>query len=58
MPSLLPQDGIRGERDLQEREQAHLDGYRRSRPVRIGNGTAHQKQLDVFGKSIQLPKQS
>jgi GH15 family glucan-1,4-alpha-glucosidase len=44
--------GIRGERDLEERELSHLDGYRSSRPVRIGNGAAHRKQLDVFGEVL------
>lgn len=42
--------GIRGERDLPESELAHLSGYRDSRPVRIGNGAAQQKQLDIFGE--------
>src|SRR5258706_3047925 len=44
--------GIRGERDLEERELSHLDGYCSSRPVRIGNGASHQKQLDVFGEVL------
>lgn len=44
--------GIRGERDLTERELAHLTGYRDSRPVRIGNGAANQKQLDIFGEVL------
>jgi hypothetical protein len=44
--------GIRGERDLEERELSHLDGYCGSRPVRIGNGASHQKQLDVFGEVL------
>ncbi len=44
--------GIRGERDLTERELPHLSGYCESRPVRIGNGAADQKQLDVFGEVL------
>ncbi len=44
--------GIRGERDLTERELTHLSGYSDSRPVRIGNGAADQKQLDVFGEVL------
>jgi GH15 family glucan-1,4-alpha-glucosidase len=44
--------GIRGERDLPEQELAHLSGYCNSRPVRIGNGAAGQKQLDVFGEVL------
>jgi len=44
--------GIRGERDLTERELPHLSGYCASGPVRIGNGAAQQKQLDVFGEVL------
>lgn len=44
--------GIRGERDLTEQELSHLSGYCDSRPVRIGNGAADQKQLDVFGEVL------
>ncbi len=44
--------GIRGERDLTERTLTHLSGYSGTRPVRIGNGAASQKQLDVFGEVL------
>ncbi|MDQ6661412.1 MAG: glycoside hydrolase family 15 protein, partial [Chloroflexota bacterium] len=44
--------GIRGERDLAEHGLSHLSGYGDSRPVRIGNGAAQQKQLDVFGEVL------
>jgi GH15 family glucan-1,4-alpha-glucosidase len=44
--------GIRGERDLTERELTHLSGYCDSGPVRVGNGAAIQKQLDVFGEVL------
>jgi GH15 family glucan-1,4-alpha-glucosidase len=41
--------GIGGERDLRERELDHLPGYANSRPVRIGNAAATQRQHDVWG---------
>ena len=46
--------GIRGESGQALAEQAldHLEGYRGSRPVRIGNGAAEQRQLDVYGEVL------
>ncbi|HEX2051345.1 MAG TPA: glycoside hydrolase family 15 protein [Actinomycetota bacterium] len=41
--------GIGGERLLPEIALDHLDGYRGSRPVRIGNAASRQLQLDVYG---------
>ena len=41
--------GIDGRRNLTEEELPHLDGHRRSRPVRIGNGAASQLQMDMYG---------
>ncbi len=45
--------GVGGERRLTEIE-LDLDGYRGSRPVRIGNGAAKQQQFDVFGELLDL----
>jgi len=42
--------GIREESDLEEIELPHLDGYRGSKPVRIGNGAAPHLQLDIYGE--------
>ncbi|MGD0674360.1 MAG: glycoside hydrolase family 15 protein [Polyangiaceae bacterium] len=42
--------GLHGERDLSESELSHLDGYRGSRPVRLGNGAYQQLQLDIYGE--------
>ena len=42
--------GLRGERDLPEQELSHLEGYKGSKPVRIGNGAAAQRQLDIYGE--------
>ena len=44
--------GIGGERDLTERELPHLPGWRRSAPVRVGNGAWRQRQLDVYGELL------
>jgi GH15 family glucan-1,4-alpha-glucosidase len=42
--------GIDGRTDLTEETLDHLDGYRGSRPVRIGNGAYDQLQLDIYGE--------
>ena len=44
--------GVGGERLLPEVELDWLEGYRGSRPVRIGNGAAQQFQLDTFGELL------
>jgi alpha,alpha-trehalase len=44
--------GIGGEHDLSERELPHLEGWRDSRPVRVGNGAWNQTQIDVYGELL------
>ncbi|MBV8385660.1 MAG: glycoside hydrolase family 15 protein [Acidimicrobiia bacterium] len=46
--------GVGGERRLVELELPHLEGYKRSAPVRIGNAAADQLQLDVYGYLLDL----
>jgi GH15 family glucan-1,4-alpha-glucosidase len=41
-----------GESRLPESTLDHLDGYRGSKPVRIGNDAAGQFQLDVYGEVL------
>jgi GH15 family glucan-1,4-alpha-glucosidase len=44
--------GIDGRTQIPEETLDHLDGYRGSRPVRIGNDAANQLQLDIYGEII------
>jgi len=41
---------IDGRHQLTEENFEHLDGYRGSRPVRIGNAAFKQLQLDIYGE--------
>jgi len=44
--------GIDGRREITEQLLAHLEGYRGSAPVRIGNNAATQLQLDIYGELV------
>jgi GH15 family glucan-1,4-alpha-glucosidase len=48
--SLQPMFTIDGGHNLTEITLDHLEGYRKSGPVRIGNGAYKQQQLDVYGE--------
>ncbi|MFF3244561.1 glycoside hydrolase family 15 protein [Streptomyces sp. NPDC002870] len=42
---------VDGDPKLEEEVLDHLEGYRKSFPVRIGNGAADQLQLDIYGEA-------
>ncbi len=44
--------GIDGHLQLEEKILEHLEGYRQSRPVRIGNDAYGQLQLDIYGELL------
>ena len=48
--------GIEPSDTLDEETLAHLEGYRGSRPVRIGNAAYTQRQLDVFGHVLEAAR--
>lgn len=43
---------IRGEYEIPEIELNHLDGYKGSRPVRVGNAAVFHTQLDIYGELL------
>jgi len=43
---------VDGSSDLNEETLDHFEGWRGSRPVRIGNGAASQLQLDIYGEAM------
>jgi GH15 family glucan-1,4-alpha-glucosidase len=44
--------GLTGERRLTEVELTDLEGYKLSRPVRVGNAAHSQFQLDIYGEIL------
>ena len=49
--------GLYGTAELKEIELDHLEGYKNSSPVRIGNGAALQRQLDIYGEVMDAAYQ-
>lgn len=43
---------IEGHREIEEETLDHLDGYRGSKPVRVGNAAYNQLQLDIYGELL------
>jgi GH15 family glucan-1,4-alpha-glucosidase len=44
--------GINGQKELSEITLDHLEGYKQSKPVRIGNAAHKQVQLDIYGELL------
>jgi len=51
---LQPIYTIHGNPEMPEIILDHLYGYRQSRPVRIGNAAANQRQLDIYGELMDV----
>lgn len=50
--ALQPVYSLDGEHTLPEMMLNHLEGYRKSQPVRIGNSAYAQYQLDIYGELL------
>ncbi|MFB6165317.1 MAG: glycoside hydrolase family 15 protein [Haloarculaceae archaeon] len=50
--SIRPVYGLHGRVDIPEQTLDHLEGYRESTPVRIGNAANGQRQLDTYGELV------
>lgn len=46
--------GINGEKNLTEQILTHLEGYKGSKPVRIGNAAYIQRQNDIYGILMEV----
>jgi alpha,alpha-trehalase len=49
-----PLYGIHGETDINEYTLEHLDGFKGSKPVRVGNAAFYQVQNDIYGEIIDI----
>jgi GH15 family glucan-1,4-alpha-glucosidase len=52
LPCLQILYGIGGETELPERMLDQIEGYVKSRPVRIGNAAYRQHQIDIYGEVL------
>jgi GH15 family glucan-1,4-alpha-glucosidase len=52
LPRLQVLYRVDGATNVEERTLDEFPGYRHSKPVRVGNGAAHQTQLDVYGSLL------
>lgn len=57
LPKLQVVYDIFGETELSETTLPHLEGYRGSKPVRIGNQAHAQLQLDIYGSVIMAARE-